>query len=151
MSSTSITPPSSARQLGWFDLPVELRNMVYRYLLETNKDVSFRPCADKDHVPTGYMAALMKRHNLSAQILRCSKAIYHEALPILYSNRVRFKVEDMATLRRNKMILHSIRHISLWVDTFVPNPICPWVLAGHMLSCRDLPSLPSLRSPSPGC
>jgi hypothetical protein len=29
MSSTSITPPSSARQRGWFDLPVEVRNMIY--------------------------------------------------------------------------------------------------------------------------
>ncbi len=70
-------PPSSKKRLGFFDLPLEIRDMIYAGLLHTHVFVH-EP--DVPRVPTQDLTMLPGYYRENMNIFKISKAVKAEAL-----------------------------------------------------------------------
>ncbi|KAF2737981.1 hypothetical protein EJ04DRAFT_561130 [Polyplosphaeria fusca] len=104
----------SNAQTGWFDLPAELRNEVYRLSLSFNTNIrmTLQPTIT-EHVTR---STRWGKDNRLALLAAC-REIYHEARPVYYGMNtfeiVRGTHRDVSLFRNPGMPYHLIRNISL--------------------------------------
>lgn len=90
--TTSALIKATKQVCTWDRILPEIKNEIYRYVLQSGARIKTRPCWKRvDGNPK------FERHGLGGQLLRCSKAIYREALPIFLKEHV-FEI-DQRTLR----------------------------------------------------
>jgi len=103
-------------------LPMEVRNMIYGYLLVTPEIISHA-----HELVGGVQTVLAENHHpipgLDAAILRTCRSIYEEALPILYGrntflfqhpDQIRaFQRDGLSERRAHPSIPHSVLHTYL--------------------------------------
>ena len=130
--------------LTFFDLPPEIRLLIYREVLVSSTSI------DVLNLSYCYRALVpVHRHNLWPPLLRTSKRLHQEAIPILYSNkfclRIELHIQDAlhyydshhATVQPSDSLSFSTRDILLrkqceWISSIyvhfeVVRPLCHWL------------------------
>lgn len=79
--------------MGFLDLPVEIRLRIYTYILILAEPIIFVA----DYGPSSPPLFRYRRDGLCPALLRVNRKIYHEAVPLLYSQN-RFQFPDVLTL-----------------------------------------------------
>ncbi|KAL1631682.1 hypothetical protein SLS56_004356 [Neofusicoccum ribis] len=104
---------------NWAELPGELKNRVYDYVLTTRKTIRIRKSESASDVPT------LRRHidandkkscQLTSNLLLVNKKTYNEGAPLLYQNRLSFKDSFALHLflhRLNSKQKQWVHHITL--------------------------------------
>ncbi|KAK8055756.1 hypothetical protein PG993_000983 [Apiospora rasikravindrae] len=114
--------------LGWFDLPPEIRNKIYKELFSAPDD------SDGWSRPVGVSEQTspeQHQETLSVQILRTSKRVYNEAVGILYSESTLCFADPGGLLETilptiGAKNLSFVRHASLpwpeWAEYYPQHP-----------------------------
>ncbi|GME52709.1 Short-chain dehydrogenase reductase sdr protein [Neofusicoccum parvum] len=104
---------------NWAELPGELKNRVYDYVLTTRKTIRIRKSESASDVPTlrrHIDANDKKSRQLTSNLLLVNKKTYNEGAPLLYQNRLSFKDSFALYLflhRLNSKQKQWIHHITL--------------------------------------
>lgn len=144
---------------GLFDIPLELRNMVYAHLLKATYTDTFHPVIDSHHVriPAGETSDRLV-------ILRISQQVYREALPILYRESV-FQIglhmyfSNTPSFTRQSTIMEPSAHlrtgmanllqnIELTIDMRLPSSEEHGPISTQLLHSLHIFNVPGLRRES---